>query len=276
MKIFFDARWLKSGGIGRFCQEVMESNSFNDMEIIKGGLAEALTLRDIFSLTKITLLGSFFITPGYNAPIFGGKRCILTIHDLMHIKLAEYSGFKNLIYYNFIVKRVLKKTPLVFTVSEFTRGEICKWANIESDKVFVVGNGIDHDFFNENVLSITRERPYFFYVGNNKTHKNLDRLIRAFSNSKLDQHVDLLLSCSSTPELERVVDKLNLSKSIIFLSGIEESELPSYYKGALATLMVTLYEGFGLPILESMAVGTPVITSNITAMPEIAGGCFTG
>jgi glycosyltransferase involved in cell wall biosynthesis len=90
--------------------------------------------------------------------------------------------------------------------------------------------------------------------------------------SGLSKEVDLLLSCGTTPELSRLVVELGIANAVVFLDGIEESLLPRYYKGAIATVVASLYEGFCLPILESMAVGTPVITSNITAMSETAGG----
>jgi glycosyltransferase involved in cell wall biosynthesis len=272
MKIEFDYRWFGNGGIGRFCEEIGKSNCVKKFNFLNGSLSEALSSKDLFLLSKITLGGSCFISPGYNCPFFSAGRAIVTIHDLMHLKFPEYSSLKNKIYYEFIVKRTIRSAPLVFTVSEFTRQEISEWADVPLEKISVVPNGVDHEFYHMAVEPMVRNRPYFLYVGNNKSHKNLQRLIQSFAMSGLSKEVDLLLSCGTTPELSRLVVELGIADAVVFLDGIEESLLPRYYKGAIATVVASLYEGFCLPILESMAVGTPVITSNITAMSETAGG----
>lgn len=269
--VYYDSRWCNSGGIGRFCKEISSSKSLIDSFFIRGDLVKALSIKDVFSLSKITLSDHYFISPGYNCPLFSAGRAIVTIHDLMHLNFPEYSSIKNKVYYEYVVKRTVKSAPLVFTVSEFTRQEIATWASISIDKIAVVSNGVDHEFYHLAVNPIVRKRPYFFYVGNNKSHKNLKRLVQAFALSGLSCEMDLLLSCGATIELSDLVMALGLSDSVVFLDGIDEAQLPSYYKGAVATVVVSLYEGFCLPILESMAVGTPVVTSNITAMPETAG-----
>jgi glycosyltransferase involved in cell wall biosynthesis len=269
--IYFDARWINSGGIGRFCQEVMQSKLINSFRMLNGDVSDALSLMDIFRISLITLNGGIFITPGYNSPLFGNDKAIITIHDLMHLKYTEYRTLKNIVYYQFLVKRVVRRAPVVFTGSHFTKSEISQWAGINSDKIIVLNYGVDHQIFNVHVVPFIHSRPYFLYIGNFKPHKNLTRLIRAFFYSGLYQHCDLLLSCSTTSNLSALVDELGLKDQVKFLNGIDEHLLPGYYKGALATVVVSLYEGFCLPILESMAVGTPVLTSNVTAMPETAG-----
>ncbi|MGO3346229.1 MAG: glycosyltransferase family 4 protein [Marinomonas sp.] len=270
-KIVFDGRWDR-GGIGRFSREVRDSNTICVLTKIEGALSQALSVKDLFSLSKITLRGDYFISPGYNCPLFSAGRAIVTIHDLMHLKFSAYLGIKNKLYYELIVKRTVRSAPLVFTVSEFTRQEISEWADVPLEKIAVVPNGVDHEFYHMAVEPMVRNRPYFFYVGNNKSHKNLHRLIQSFALSGISKDMDLLLSCGVTSELSQLVIELGLSNVVVFLDGIEEALLPGYYKGAIATVVASLYEGFCLPILESMAVGTPVITSNITAMPETAGG----
>jgi glycosyltransferase involved in cell wall biosynthesis len=270
--LYFDSRWLKSGGIGRFCKEIMQAQSLNGCGLISGELSSALSAIDPIKLSRITLSGSYFVSPGYNCPFFSAGKAVVTLHDLMHLRFPEYSNAKNKLYYNYIVKQTVRNAPAVFTVSDFTRKEISAWANISINKITVVPNGVDHEFYHEAVLPIVRARPYFLYVGNNKSHKNLKRLVSAYASSGLSTEVDLLISCKPTPELSLLIAELDMTERVVFLCGVEESDLPSYYKGAVATVVVSLYEGFCLPILESMAVGTPVITSNVTAMPETAGG----
>lgn len=270
--MYFDSRWKDSGGIGRFCSEMMKSQYLMDNSTcLYGELSNALSPFDLIRISLKTSKGAYFISPGYNGPIFGTGRAIITVHDLMHIRFPEYQSFKNKFYYQWIVKRIVRHSPLVFTVSNFTKSEICQWAKIPQDKVVVLYNGIDHQKFNVNVQAMAQPRPYFFYVGNHKPHKNLVRLIKAFQFSGLYRHCDLILSCESNGELANLVTDLKIKPYVRFLNGIDEKDLPKYYKGALATVVVSLYEGFCLPIVESMAVGTPVLTSNITAMPETAG-----
>lgn len=268
----FDARWLNSGGIGRFCQEIMSSSVLSGADIISGDLSSALSAKDPLRLTLRLPKKNYFVSPGYNSPLFSRGRSIITVHDLMHLHFSGYSSLKNNIYYDWVVRRAIRSAPLVFTVSEFTRDEISEWADIPLNKIVVVPNGVDHHCYHEKVIPIERDLPYFIYVGNNKAHKNLVRLLHSFAEAGFMGKADLLLSCSPTPELLRLVKLLEISQNVIFLSGIKEDILPRYYKGAVATIVASLYEGFCLPILESMAVGTPVITSNITAMPRTAGG----
>lgn len=271
-KIIFDARWLNSGGIGRFCQEMMQSSSLDKAVFLSGDVSQALSIKDPFLLAMKLIRGGLFVSPGYNAPILLSSKSVITVHDLMHLNFNEYNSFKSKLYYNYIVKYAIRAAPLVFTVSEFSRSEISSWAGVSERKIEVVPNGVDHNTYHLNVEPILRKKPYFFYVGNNKPHKNLKRVIESFSLSGLSESFDFVLSCHETECLSDFINDLNLNESVIFLNGIEEKLLPKYYKGAYACVVASLYEGFCLPILESMAVGTPVITSNITAMPDTAKG----
>jgi glycosyltransferase involved in cell wall biosynthesis len=114
--------------------------------------------------------------------------------------------------------------------------------------------------------------PYLLYVGNKRQHKNLKRLIMAFSKADVPDDLKLVFTGEATKELLELADNLEVSNRLEFVGFVEESDLPSLYRGAVALILVSLYEGFGIPIVESMACGTPVITSNVSAMPEVAGG----
>ncbi|MFP8967017.1 glycosyltransferase family 4 protein [Pokkaliibacter sp. CJK22405] len=269
---YFDSRWVGEHGIGRFSFEIKKSKIANLSTNLLGNFSHIFSLLDPIKLSKITLLKrAYFISPSYNTPAFGVDRAIITIHDLMHIKFNNYKRIKNIIYYNILVKRTCRKSPLVFTVSNFTKDEIAKWANIPKNKIVTIYNGVDKSFTPE-AEPHKHNKPYLLYIGEKKPHKNLLRLINAYSRTISAEKIDLLISGTPNKELTALIEELKLTKKIHFTGFIEESMLPSYYKGALALLLPSLYEGFGLPIIEAMAVGTPVLTSNITAMPEVAGG----
>lgn len=112
-----------------------------------------------------------------------------------------------------------------------------------------------------------------FCVSNRKAHKNEIRLIRAFAQAKTDNEVILLLSGNATPELTDLIGQLNLNERVKFTGFINDNDLPSYYRGATALIMPSLYEGFGLPVIEAMACGIPTIASRTTSLGEIAGDC---
>jgi glycosyltransferase involved in cell wall biosynthesis len=108
-------------------------------------------------------------------------------------------------------------------------------------------------------------------VGNQKPHKNVDGLIHAFLDAGLKEDFDLLLSGECSPSIQSTLKALDLDQEVIALGSIPEEMLPGVYRGASALIMPSLYEGFGLPVIEAMASGTPVISSNRTALPEVGG-----
>ena len=112
---------------------------------------------------------------------------------------------------------------------------------------------------------------YFFCCSNRRGHKNEARLLHAFANSKLGKDFKLVLSGNADKKISETIRSLKISDQIVFTGKVSEVALASWYKGAIATIFPSIYEGFGLPIIESMASGTPVIASNITSLPEVGG-----
>ncbi|WP_417447434.1 glycosyltransferase family 4 protein [Kangiella sp.] len=267
MKLY-DTRWCANHGIGRFSKEIL---SFSPPETISGRFDDIFSPFDpIRLLAKCLLNNSWYISPSYNCPLFWHRKSIITIHDLMHINFPEYAGLKNKIYYEYLVKPVCEKSPLIFTVSEYTKNEIVQWCGVDPEKIVVVYNGVD-DKYHVNVKPYKHVRPYLFYVGDKKMHKNIYRLLSAYKKSDAMNSHDLILSGSENDEIIKWVNELDIAQKVKFSGFIPENDLPGYYKGATALVFPSLYEGFGLPIIEAMAVGTPVLTSNVTSMPEIAG-----
>ncbi|MDF9435627.1 glycosyltransferase family 4 protein [Chromohalobacter israelensis] len=267
MEILIDDSWIGSGGIGRFSVEVKKRIIFSKAFKIPGSPSSALaTLKLPWFMSKETVT----FLPGYIPPIFSLGKYVLTIHDLNHIDRPENSSLLKKIFYYLVVKRGCKKAYKILTVSEFSRQRVVRWADVAPDKVINVGNGVC-ERFNANVEPYNIDAAYFLCVGNRKAHKNEARVIEAFASAELDEGVKLVFNGEADPFLEKLVKKHNLTSRVDFIGKVPEESLPSLYKGAKGLLFPSLYEGFGLPVLEAMACGTPVITSNVTSLPEVAG-----
>lgn len=116
------------------------------------------------------------------------------------------------------------------------------------------------------------DRPYVFYVGNYKPHKNFSSLLSALTTAKTHCNVKLLATGVAPAEVQASIDRLGLGSSVEFLGHLTDAQLAEAYRGAAATVLPSEYEGFGLPVIESMACGTAVVCSNVTSLPEVAGG----
>lgn len=265
-KVIFDTRWFGEHGIGRFATEVYDEDFFQPIKL-KGN---PVSIFDVIKLTIYLFFNkNFFFSPGFNAPYFFLHRTAITIHDLNHIDVDANTSFLKKLYYNIVLKRACRKAALIFTVSEFSKGRIVDWSGINPDKVKVVYNGVS-SAFHQDVQPYLPGFPYIFIVGNRKLHKNEDRALRAFAQADIDKNIHVLFSGKPSDQLVNTAKELQIEDRVKFLGRLSEDELASTYKGALCLLFPSLYEGFGLPVIEAMACGTPVITSNTTSLVEIA------
>lgn len=265
-KVIFDTRWFGEHGIGRFATEVYDEDFFQPIKL-KGN---PVSIFDVIKLTIYLVFNkNFFFSPGFNAPFFFLHRTAITIHDLNHIDVDANTSFLKKLYYNIVVKRACRKAALIFTVSEFSKGRIVDWSGINPDKVKVVYNGVS-SAFHKDVQPYLPGFPYIFIVGNRKLHKNEDRALRAFAQADIDKNIHVLFSGKPSDQLVSTAKELQIEDRVKFLGRLSEDELASTYKGALCLLFPSLYEGFGLPVIEAMACGTPVITSNTTSLAEIS------
>jgi glycosyltransferase involved in cell wall biosynthesis len=267
--IVVDDRWLGSHGISRFANEVI--SRLDDVERV-GLSGNPSGLWQIFSL-HVKLLSKkrgVFFTPGFNAPVYSPIPFIFTLHDLIHLNSEDATNLCKKIYYNVIIRRSAQRAFKILTVSDYSKRDILNWLNISEQKVVVAKCGVSNNFSLSGKV-YESDYPYIFCLGNMKPHKNIIRLINAFAWANIDKNYRLLIATKVTSELKSVIKSLDIENRIVFSGFIDEADLPAYYRGAKAFVFPSLYEGFGLPILEAMACGTPVITSNVTAMPEIAG-----
>ncbi|MFH6564792.1 glycosyltransferase family 4 protein [Pseudomonas kulmbachensis] len=267
--IAYDSRWNGQHGIGRFAIEVSNRLNFSHYLTSKNSPTQ------LFSEFRLSRWANkcgakALYSPGYIPPHGSKLPFAFTIHDLNHLDVPYNSSFLKKVYYKSIIRPAIDKAYKILTVSEFSKSRIVEWSNCDERKVHVVGNGVSDFFFAAN-SPMTPGYQYFFCCSNRRGHKNEVRLLQAFANSKLGKDFKLVLSGDMDKITNDTIKSLNISDLIIFTGKVSEDMLAAWYKGAIATVFPSIYEGFGLPIIESMASGTPVIASNITSLPEVGG-----
>jgi len=216
---------------------------------------------------------------------------VMTVHDMLeHMSRArEQSGFWRSMYFQ-LTKRTLSGAARIFAVSNFTKNEMVKLFQIPSDHIEVVYNAIDERFLHGHASAADRELiaqryqvtyPFLLYAGRISPHKNVVRMIEAFSALKTElereqAYPDLKLiiigdDLSGNPDLRRTVVRSAVQNDVRFLGFVPIEVLRIFYDEAKVFVFPSLYEGFGLPPLEAMAHGTPVVTSNVSSLPEVVG-----
>ena len=222
-----------------------------------------------------------------------GLRCpyVLTVHDLLEHMYGSrnLSSLRRSLHF-YLTRRVLRSAARVIAVSQFTKGEIEKLLAIPDARIEVVYNAIDERFLRGHASDADRELiaqryqvnyPFLLYAGAIRPHKNVVRIIEAFSALKNElakerrlQDLKLIIigdDLSSHPRLRRTVVSGGVQNDVRFLGFVPIEVLRIFYDVAKVFVFPSLYEGFGLPPLEAMAHGTPVVTSNTSSLPEVVG-----
>jgi len=223
--------------------------------------------------------------PHYVLPAGVSCRSVVTIHDCIHLMFPQY--LPNRMAYAYARAQMwaaAKRSDCILTVSDASKRDILQLFNVPPEKIVVIYNAIDTHFSvtpQEEAVARVRERyqldhQFVLYVGNIKPHKNLVRLIEAFDEIRTGDLEDLKLliigdEISRLPALRRAVHRHKLHKHVRFLGYLPDDQLAVLYRLASVFAFPSLYEGFGLPPLEAMASGTPVVTSNVSSMPEVVG-----
>ena len=213
--------------------------------------------------------------PHYNVPVFYHGRMVVTIHDLAHLALPEINkGFLKQAYAKIMFRMATKKADQIACVSKFTISELKKYVpSVDEKKIHLVYNGVDEKWFSVKKGEPVHDKPYFIYVGNVKPHKNLRRLIEAYKLASPQLKQDLILVGKKEGFIngENSISELikGFEDRIIFTGYVSDEKLMQYVAQADAMVFPSLYEGFGLPPLEAMAAGTPVIASRASCIPEI-------
>jgi len=267
--IYADQRWIGYHGIGRFARHVLDELDYVPISLASSP-AEPFDSWFLGQALRRLDRNDLFFSPGYNSPLFCPSPFVFTIHDLSHVHCPENTSASIQLYYATVMKRACRRAARILTVSDFTRGQIIDWSGVPSTKVFNVGCGVDPAYQPEGEM-FGLPFPYVLCVSNRKRHKNEFRLLEAFAEADLGADIHLVFTGDLSVDLAKRISCHPLSSRVDFVGVVPESKLPSLYRGAQAMIFPSLYEGFGLPVLEAMACGIPVATANVTAMPEVAG-----
>lgn len=272
MKIAVESSWSGPTGIGRMLNEVLarKPKRVELISIREGKPNSAILTTAALSLSIKNSGADKFWSPGFIPPITSfGVPSAITIHDLTHL---HYFDWKHKAYYNAVIKPLLSTVDVIFTVSDHARNEIIEWARLPAEKVVRIYNGVDPAFTPEGPVTDIG-RPYILYIGNRRRNKNIDGLVSAFAESGLAKEGYVLGLTGKKDDLMGALERqYGIEGSIHYFGFVEEPNLPALYRGACMVAFPSLYEGFGLPVIEGMASGTPVLTSTVSCLPEVAGG----
>ncbi len=222
----------------------------------------------------------------YVLPAFVPCQTVVTIHDIIHLL---YPGFlpsrAASLYAQRMFRHSVNRADRIIAVSQNTSSDVLDYFDIPEEKIKVVYNGVEDRFrqllsaeeLGAHLKDVGVRQPYLLFVGNPKPHKNLDRVIKAYARARSRAGFEAPLVCvgarpGSDFKLERRARQLGVGDHVQLVGHVPARALPALYQGASLFLYPTLYEGFGLPVVEAMASRAPVITSNTSSLQEIARG----
>jgi glycosyltransferase involved in cell wall biosynthesis len=221
--------------------------------------------------------GGLLWSPANSGPLRVARQ-VVTIHDLSTIDHPEWFDPRYAAWYGFLLPRLARRAVAVLTVSEFSKQRIIEMLDIAEQKVHVIPNGVDERFAPQPETEITRVRrkyglpkPYLLAVGSLEPRKNLAELLRVWGLAGSRLSGSELVVAGERGRVFREAAAERIPPGVHLLGYVEDADLPSLYSGAMASVYLSLYEGFGLPILESMACGTPVLASKRGSLPEVTG-----
>jgi glycosyltransferase involved in cell wall biosynthesis len=302
MKLVIDIRLINASGIGTYLkniipgildafeevvvlgnrQEISQFHWSKRVEIIEFN-AKIYSLKEQLCYPQIVPKCDIFWVPHFNLPILPirAKKVVVTIHDVNHLTGVSPISMVKKKYANLLFQNAVNKANLIFTVSEFSKKELLKYTRANPQKIEVVYCGVDKSFF-QNAKSnkdLKLPKNYILYVGNVKPHKNLITLLKAYCllSKELKSKYQLVIIgkkegfITQDKQIEEYIKTNNLQNQIIFTGYVDDLDLPKIYQKAALFVFPSLYEGFGLPILEALAARTLVISSNAGSLPEIGG-----
>lgn len=209
---------------------------------------------------------------------------VLTLHDMIYFRNPARTGYIKAKYWHYYTYSTWRQADLILTVSEYSAGEIQRFLPVPRERIRVVYNGVHQDYFvpapeqtrADMRRAIGVERPYVLYVGRLDPDKNLPRLIRAFAQLVESGNRDHMLVLAGardhrSDELPELAAELGIAERVVFPGYVAQEHLTAVYQEADVFCYPSLNEGFGLPVAEAMAGGTPVVTSNSSSIPEVTG-----
>ena len=303
MKIAIDARMIKPGsmhGIARYvfqllhCFRRITEHEFFVFVNENSPLA-ALTWPEHIHLTHVksrwisfreqwelprilkSIQADLLHAPSFVAPIFCPCKLVMTIHDLNHLVLPQFYTPFHQFYYRTFVRSCIARSSHILTVSNFSKAEIVKNLKLKPEKISVTYCGVSDRYkpcHDQNLKAYIRDvyelpEKFIFCLSNNKPHKNVQQLVRAYCYS--DIKVPLVLASPVDVDLIRIAETFDKKHLIYFSRFIAEEHLPAVYSMAHLFVFPSTYEGFGLPPLEALACGIPVVVAQSSSLPEVVG-----
>lgn len=206
---------------------------------------------------------------------------ISTIHDIILLKTdAEEQSVKD--EYENTIRNTIRKSQRILTVSQAAKSDLIEYFGIDPSKINIVHNGINHSQFTEELDNTRREElqrkynlpeQFILYFGGYRAHKNIERLLEAYALLPQNIRRELkLVITNRNPKLISLAAKLRIEDDVVFTQYVDESDKCAMYKSATMVYYASLYEGFGVPVIESQICNTPVITSVTSSLPEASGG----
>lgn len=303
LKICFDARMISSSGIGTQIQNVLRllinrpnvrlhllgnpREIFRHLPGFGGRITEFKS--SIYSISEQLFFprpapDEILHIPHYNAPIRYLRRSVIVLHDLIHLQSKQFAGPHYRVYAYILLWLVARFARRVATVSDTTRREFLSRFPKAAARTSLVYNGIDHELLGPPPEAAVKEfrkeyslpNRFLLVIGIGKRHKNVDFVIRALAREWKSSRCKLPLVLGGTggkiPDYIRVtLEREGVADRLIVMPYLKNEELPLLYAAATLFILPSLYEGFGFPLVEAMACGTPAIASRTSCMPEIGG-----
>ncbi len=242
-------------------------------ENIRNHLWEQFTLPRLARQHKVDILHS----PANMAPLFYSGNSIVHIHDLCFVVNPQWYSYLFHTAYNIAIPRLAQKASRVITNSNNSRNDLLQFYNVDAEKVRLIYWAVDQTFGGkiDNLGREEEEQDYILYVGSLEPRKNIATLVEAYERLRSDNpdlETKLVLIGGESPLFAAVRLQIKkYHKDVIFKGFVSDAELKNYYRQAKVVAYPSLYEGFGLPPLEAMASGAPVVTSNTSSLPEVVG-----
>lgn len=310
MRIGIDIRELEKGkftGIGRYLRNFLSFTAEFDIEneyILFGNQRTDYNLKIAHQRVeiipeKLTLFWDqvklpyhlrkekidIFLTPYFKAPLYKTTKLVVIINDLIPLAAPQYQRLRyclKRVYFKSLIKRTVKKADKIITISQYSKKDIIKFLGVEEGKIGVITLSVSKNYYpitsglKETLAKYGIKDKFIFYFGNFNPHKNLRSLLEAYKilPEEIRNSYKLVIGGKKNKYYRnffKLIQDLDIKERVIFTDFIPEEDLPCLYRAAEVFVFPSFYEGFGLPLLEAMACGTPVIASNTSSLPEVVG-----